>query len=107
MDTKIVTPRDPFDVTCTRFLWGDNWHAVGIMVEDVNLIATWAISSIVSSSNDGGRLASAHVTQVSPRLYAPGPGAAEPSSLANCANLPSSAALTLDTAQYVIPDFVQ
>jgi hypothetical protein len=39
VDTKIVTPRDQFDVTYRLTPAGDNWLATGITVEDVSLTA--------------------------------------------------------------------
>jgi phospholipid transport system substrate-binding protein len=38
VDTKIVTPRDQFDVTYTLTPAGDDWSAIAIRVEGVNLI---------------------------------------------------------------------
>jgi phospholipid transport system substrate-binding protein len=38
VDTKIVTPRDQFDVTYTLTPAGDDWLAIAITVEGVNLI---------------------------------------------------------------------
>jgi hypothetical protein len=53
VDTKIVTPRDQFDITYTLVPGGDNWHAVAITVEDVNLIAAWqSARSCPGSNND-------------------------------------------------------
>jgi ABC-type transporter MlaC component len=37
VDTKIVTPRDKFDVTYTLTAAGDKWLATAITVEGVNL----------------------------------------------------------------------
>ena len=39
VDTKIVTPRDQFDVSYRLTRAGDNWIATGITVEDVSLTA--------------------------------------------------------------------
>ena len=39
VDTKIVTPRDDFDVTYRLAASGDNWEATAITVEDVSLTA--------------------------------------------------------------------
>jgi phospholipid transport system substrate-binding protein len=39
VDTKIVTPRDQFDVTYRLTRAGDNWIATAITVEDVSLTA--------------------------------------------------------------------
>jgi len=39
VDTKIVTPRDQFDVTYRLKPAGDNWTATSITVEDVSLTA--------------------------------------------------------------------
>ena len=39
VDTKIVTPRDQFDVAYTLIPTGDNWRAIAIRVEDVSLTA--------------------------------------------------------------------
>ena len=39
VDTKIVTPRDQFDVAYTLIPAGDNWRATAIKVEDVSLTA--------------------------------------------------------------------
>jgi phospholipid transport system substrate-binding protein len=39
VDTKIVTPRDQFDVTYLLQPAGDSWVATGITVEDVSLTA--------------------------------------------------------------------
>jgi hypothetical protein len=54
VDTKIVTPRDQFDITHLHTgSCGDNWHAVAITVEDVNLVATWqSARSCPGSNND-------------------------------------------------------
>jgi len=39
VDTKIVTPRDEFDVRYRLAAQGDNWQATAITVEDVSLTA--------------------------------------------------------------------
>jgi phospholipid transport system substrate-binding protein len=39
VDTKIVTPRDQFDVSYRLTLDGDNWIATALVVEDVSLTA--------------------------------------------------------------------
>jgi hypothetical protein len=40
VDTKIVTPRDQFDVSYKLIRAGDNWMATSITVEDVSLTAS-------------------------------------------------------------------
>ena len=47
VDTKIVTPRDDFDVTYRLTPAGDNWQATAITVEDVSLT-----SNLGSQLND-------------------------------------------------------
>ena len=47
VDTKIVTPRDDFDVTYRLTAAGDNWQATAITVEDVSLT-----SNLGSQLND-------------------------------------------------------
>jgi phospholipid transport system substrate-binding protein len=47
VDTKIVTPRDDFDVTYRLIPAGDNWQATAITVEDVSLT-----SNLGSQLND-------------------------------------------------------
>jgi phospholipid transport system substrate-binding protein len=42
VDTKIVTPRDQFDVTYRLISAGDNWLAISITVENVSLTANLA-----------------------------------------------------------------
>ena len=42
VDTKIVTPRDQFDVSYTLRPADGDWRATGISVEDVSLIANLA-----------------------------------------------------------------
>jgi phospholipid transport system substrate-binding protein len=42
VDTKIVTPRDQFDVTYRLVPQGENWLAIAITVEDVSLTANLA-----------------------------------------------------------------
>ena len=37
VDTKIITPRDQFDVTGKLFPAGDGWLAIAINVENVDL----------------------------------------------------------------------
>lgn len=53
VDTKIVTPRVQFDVTYTLVPVGDNWHAVAITVDDVNLIAARQSARSCPGSNNG------------------------------------------------------
>ena len=41
MDTKIITPRDKFDVSHTLVPVGEKWKATVITVEGINLVANY------------------------------------------------------------------